>query len=57
MISVVDLVVKISHSNDTPTEIRRKLFKDLNIKEEISTILDGLLASQIEFKLNGINYL
>ena len=57
MISVVDLVVKISHSNDTPAEIRRKLFEDLNIKEELSTTLDGLPASQIEFKVNGINYL
>ena len=57
MISVVDLVVKISHSNDTPAEIRRKLFKDLRIKGEISTTLDGLPASQIEFKVNGINCL
>jgi hypothetical protein len=57
IISVVDLTVKNSNTNENLDEQKKKLFKDLNVEDEVLTTLDGLPASQIDYKLNGINYL
>jgi hypothetical protein len=57
IISVVDLSVKMSDTNNNLDEGKKKAFKELNVEEEVSTTLGGLPAFQVRSKTDGLNRL
>lgn len=57
VINVVDFSIMVSDTSNSLDEQKEKAFKELNIKEKVSTTLGGLPATQIRSKEKGFNRL